>query len=903
MKNKNELKEISLFYKELLKDVNSVSNLKTILLNSIKSSIIKLYNLGIFAKYASSDINKKEIDNSLNDYIYKKLISPLYLYINSDKDLRIINDYTHSNLHSIIYNYKKIKKGTSIFSFLLNKKQKEVIEESYLFLKMIKDENEFKEFYNSLNHTISLNTNDLNLIKEDYKTNFNRYRRYYKEILISIKLNDKKIKEIVEFENFFLPIDASILKIKNEEEDRINNIINNLNSLKKQNTLDYLKTIEIDRLSELIHGIRLNSLKNHDINNFYDLYKISEYDLSLIKGISDNSAIKIKREINNYFNNINKEMKIKLSIDDKRKENINLIKSIYSYKKGYSIIKKIEKIKEENKDNLSLFTHFKKIHNGETYFFLMENEKSQFRYDLEILNKFIKSGYKELIFKGIKLFNTEINEKEALEDYSKNPIIYINIIEKYCPNSFSKDDPFFGLNKEIVKKINNLTLSLNGLKCELRKYQEYGVKYIITQKRVLLGDEMGLGKTIEAIASMEHLKNNGETHFLVIAPASVLINWMKEIEKHSDLKPIKIHGENKEKAVSTWIKKGGVGVTTYETSKVLKLDNGEIFGMLIVDEAHYVKNPDALRTSRIKNLASSFEYILFMTGTALENKVEEMVNLISILNIDIANKIKPLSYFINATKFKEIVSPIYYRRKREQVLNELPLLIEKEEWCELNEIEERQYLSSLYSKNFMSIRRVSFDVPSLKDSTKMKRLLEIVEDAKEENRKILIFSYFRDTLTKVHDYLKDRCVDIINGSISPKRRDEIIEEFEKAESGTILCSQILAGGTGLNIQAASVVIILEPQLKPSTESQAISRSYRMGQVRNVEVFRLLTSDTIEEKINKLLKDKQNIFDKFADKSNSGDHDLKEIEINENQLNKMVDEEIKKHEKKNKILNN
>ena len=135
--------------------------------------------------------------------------------------------------------------------------------------------------------------------------------------------------------------------------------------------------------------------------------------------------------------------------------------------------------------------------------------------------------------------------------------------------------------------------------------------------------------------------------------------------------------------------------------------------------------------------------------------------------------------------------------------------------------------------------------------------------------------------------MKDQCLEPITGSVSVNRRQEILDEFEAAPEGTVLLAQITSGGTGLNIQSASVVIICEPQFKPSTENQAISRAYRMGQTRNVLVYRLLCEDTVDERITKLLEDKQAIFDTFADKSVAA----QSIEIDDKAFKDIIKEEI------------
>ena len=139
-----------------------------------------------------------------------------------------------------------------------------------------------------------------------------------------------------------------------------------------------------------------------------------------------------------------------------------------------------------------------------------------------------------------------------------------------------------------------------------------------------------------------------------------------------------------------------------------------------------------------------------------------------------------------------------------------------------------------------------------------------------EERKVIVFSFFRDTVSKITELLGHRCLEPVTGSVSPERRQEIIDEFDSAPSGTVLPLQITAGGTGLNIQSASVVVICEPQFKPSVENQAISRAYRMGQTRNVIVYRLLCDNSVDEHIVDILENKQNIFDAYVDKSEAAE---------------------------------
>lgn len=210
--------------------------------------------------------------------------------------------------------------------------------------------------------------------------------------------------------------------------------------------------------------------------------------------------------------------------------------------------------------------------------------------------------------------------------------------------------------------------------------------------------------------------------------------------------------------------------------------------------------------------------------------------------------------------------------------------------------EESIYESTVFNKKFSDIRQVSWNVSNLRYSSKASRLKEIVEDAKEDGRKVIVFSFYLDTIKKIQILLGESCVQPINGSVSVKRRQEIIDEFDNAEAGAVLPAQILSAGTGLNIQSASVVVICEPQFKPSIENQAISRAYRMGQARNVHVHRLLCERTVDERIRELLNSKQYIFDTFADKSVAAERTM---EVDDKSFGKIVEEEIERINQKRK----
>lgn len=200
--------------------------------------------------------------------------------------------------------------------------------------------------------------------------------------------------------------------------------------------------------------------------------------------------------------------------------------------------------------------------------------------------------------------------------------------------------------------------------------------------------------------------------------------------------------------------------------------------------------------------------------------------------------------------------------------------------------DERAYEDDVLTGSFMDVRRVSWrNEDYLNTSAKVRRLREIVEDAAEDQRKILVFSFFLDTLEKIRTVFGTQCVGVINGAVPVEERQSIVDAFEQAPAGSVLAAQIQSGGTGLNIQSASVVILCEPQYKPSTENQAIGRAHRMGQTRDVLVYRLLCPDTVDERMIEILEAKQAEFDTFADESSAAARDAASeqsgVDVNQN----------------------
>ena len=434
--------------------------------------------------------------------------------------------------------------------------------------------------------------------------------------------------------------------------------------------INILKDIPVEEINRDKRGIRVSALKNNGFNNIADLHTASIYQLAAIHGISEDTAYQIKAITNNLVEQIQKDIKIKLSMDNQTNSATALVRSIFQYQKIKSPAKGCAQLLTENRFAVSsAIENLTPAQNGLRWLFTGRAKKEMAYKAYTFLKISRTTGYAskaETLFSSISQAQ-DFPSRLAWEEFEKQPISFFNILEEFCPGILGNDDAVYGLPEELAREIQDESFFPDGLLCKLRRYQEWGVKYILHQEKVLLGDEMGLGKTIQAIATMVSLKNTGATHFLVICPASVIENWCREIRRHSKLSVIKIHGEGRKSALQEWIQVGGVAVTNYETTGIFHLSTEFNFTLAVVDEAHYIKNPKAKRTQNVQEICSRADRILFMTGTAMENKVDEMINLISMLQMDIAHQANRMVSLASAPKFREIIAPVYYRRKREDV--------------------------------------------------------------------------------------------------------------------------------------------------------------------------------------------------------------------------------------------
>ena len=439
----------------------------------------------------------------------------------------------------------------------------------------------------------------------------------------------------------------------------------------------------------------------------------------------------------------------------------------------------------------------------------------------------------------------------------------------------------------------------------LRDYQVTGVKWLYNIYKCgfgsILADEMGLGKSIQLIYFIkEVLKEKEDAKILIIAPTSLIYNWENEFDKFgSELKYKVVAGiKNKRLEFLNDIKDTNILITTYGLIREDKDIYKEInFEVIAIDEAQNIKNNMAQMTKTIKSLKGNAKFAL--TGTPLENSVGELWSIFDFIMPGYLTNLESFHSKYNIKdvdednlksldSLKEQIKPFILRRKKKEVVKELPDKIENNIFLELTSEQKKLYAAELqktqkeldeligtegFSKARFKIlqlltrlRQICID-PSLAyedyhgGATKIVELIPIVKGIIENGHKILLFSTYKSAIDIVNRELTNNDIScyVIDGSVSSKKRMELVNKFNNDDTNVFLIT-LKAGGTGLNLTSADVVIHLDLWWNPQAENQATDRAPRIGQKNTVDVIKLVCKGTIEEKILDLQKKKKILSD-------------------------------------------
>ena len=426
----------------------------------------------------------------------------------------------------------------------------------------------------------------------------------------------------------------------------------------------------------------------------------------------------------------------------------------------------------------------------------------------------------------------------------------------------------------------------------LRPYQIKGyqwLKFLYHHKfGACLADDMGLGKTIQAISLLESLKDE-ISQVLIACPVSILLNWQSEFKKFSTLDPIIYHGGSREIPDDAKIILTSYGVLRREYTTTF---SNRHFDLFIMDEVQHLKNFRSIGSFAARSIKSNFR--LCLTGTPVENNIIEFFN---ILDLSIPGVWGSNKFFRNKDLQKnrlvarKTASPYILRRTKDQVLDDLPPKMESYVYLEFTEQERASYVNQLVQireklinepsskrygeilKNLLRLRQACLwqgDTQGLKkgfipnpsklSSTKIRFLIDQLEQILEENHQCIIFSQFTTYLDMIQHYVREKNWKFsrIDGTMTAPSRQKQVELFQNGDNKIFLIS-LKAGGVGLNLTAASYVFVMDPWWNPAVENQAIDRAHRIGQKNTLTVYRPIIKNSVEEKVLDLQKSKKELF--------------------------------------------
>ena len=633
--------------------------------------------------------------------------------------------------------------------------------------------------------------------------------------------------------------------------------------------------LPIDRLKEITQGrLRFSAVENAGYRTVGQVLLAGPGRLEQIPGVGPQTAAQIIAAARQMRTALEEKTRVRIDPDDRNPTQTALVTALRTYEVAKSaqapdlgpLAEQVRACLEPAALAASRMRMF---------FTWSGRKKSESRDALERLAALLRSSETTQARERLEAAarNAKPEPGWVWDDYLARPVFYNGLLIEVAELAVDEEASQGFLPADIAERVRRFQLDQSFLTASLRGYQAFGAKFALVQERVIIGDEMGLGKTVQALAAIGHLAADGATHFLVVCPASVIINWTREVRHHTRLDVYRLHGLERETSAKAWTAKGGVAVTTYQALRGLSPD--VTLGMLVVDEAHYAKNPDAQRTKVVSRWAGLTRRVVFLTGTPMENRVEEFRVLVGHLRPEVVSSVRQVDGALGSTAFRKAVAPVYLRRNQDDVLSELPPKLETQEWVELAGSALASYRKAVFEANFMGMRRAAFDPGTVSGSAKLRRLTEIVGEAADSGRKVVIFSFFRSVLETITRVVAESVPDAavvgpLTGSVAVGARQAMVDEYTAATGPAVLVAQIQAGGVGLNIQAASVVIMAEPQWTPAAEEQAIARAHRMGQVRRVDVHRLLCENSVDQRMLELLHGKRVAFDQYARRSDLAD---------------------------------
>lgn len=642
-----------------------------------------------------------------------------------------------------------------------------------------------------------------------------------------------------------------------------NLVINDYSNVDGDNITFYATVIDENHRNNYTAIISINTKTRVISNMSCDCH-------SLLSNTKPQICSHIIATVLNGLENLNKESNDEY-IDENITINPNITFDISQSRNGYMNMK-LDIDGVDSNEYRDIFSSYKnnnrlyRMKNG-AYLDLKDNDLEQAFKLIDILNIYSD-------FDNMKIPNNKaIYLEKLIEDED------LNFVKgsKYVSNVVKKFNKVKSESYEVSKDLN----------ATLRDYQVSGFEFFKTLSDYefggILADEMGLGKTIQTIA---FLLSNKDKKSIVITPTALIYNWKNELEKFAPtLKVGILHAVKSEREkILDNIDNYDVLLTTYTTYKndIDKYKNIN-FDYCIIDEAQNIKNPDAIITKAIKNVNAKVRFAL--TGTPIENNLMELWSIFDfIMPGYLYNKSKFKSIFVNNDKniieLKKLIKPFILRRTKKEVITELPDKIEQKIIIDLEKEHKKAYKGyvNLITRKIKENNQDNITVfsyltklrqlclsPELMvknyqgRNSKLDVLINIIKDSSD--KKILVFSQFTKVLEVIGKRLNEENISYsyLDGKTSAKDRVKLVEEFNTNNNKVFLIS-LKAGGTGLNLTSANIVVHFDPWWNPAVEDQASDRAHRIGQKNVVNVIKLIAKDTAEERVINLQETKKELIE-------------------------------------------
>ena len=509
--------------------------------------------------------------------------------------------------------------------------------------------------------------------------------------------------------------------------------------------------------------------------------------------------------------------------------------------------------------------------------------------------------------------NIEIDYVNPEEGTIKLPIyraMYLEKLFKEMNNTNIQKNEYY---KKMISEIEDRHIDINTkipkkLNTELRTYQKIGYKWLKTLEQYKMGgilaDDMGLGKTVQVLTViLSYIQENKEKakNSIIVCPSSLTLNWYNEIQKFTPtIKTLVISGDylERKRKIET-INNYQIVITSYDSLKRdIDLYTQYNFKYIVADEAQYIKNNNTKNSKAVKLINAETKFAL--TGTPIENSLSELWSIFDFIMPGYLYKYKKFKELYEIpiiknqdeekmNKLKKQIEPFILRRTKSEVLTELP---DKTVTILSNEMKEEQYsiymsyMAQARDEIMYQIDMKGFEKSQIKilsllmrlrqicchpklflseytgESSKLNQCIEIIQDAVLGEHKILLFSSYTSMFEIIEEQLKKLEINYLKltGQTKVGERIKLVDEFNTNKDIKVFLISLKAGGTGLNLTGADMVIHYDPWWNLSAENQATDRTYRIGQRKNVQVYKLITKNSIEEKIYELQQKKAKLID-------------------------------------------